>query len=122
MQQICFAACCNMSQWPPKPVNRSSLWSVFDPRFLPLAGQRGARQHLAMAQQAQALCTSAIHACRCQASGLHHTQVVTMQHSRIKVPFVGETEAHAAFQPWPVPGKPPMPELPPRRTVPFAGT
>ena len=45
-----------------------------------------------------------------------------MQYARTAVPFVGETESHAAFQPWPVPGKPPVPERAPRRTVPFTGT
>ncbi|KAK9837503.1 hypothetical protein WJX81_007279 [Elliptochloris bilobata] len=48
--------------------------------------------------------------------------VVPVEHVRAMVPFVGETEAQAVFQPWPVHIRPPPPEVQPRQTVPFTGS
>jgi hypothetical protein len=48
-------------------------------------------------------------------------QAVVLEPARAIVPFAGETEARAAYQAWPIQGRPPLPEPPARRAVPFTG-
>jgi hypothetical protein len=48
-------------------------------------------------------------------------QAVVLERARAVVPFAGETEARAAYQAWPMQSRPPLPEPPVRRAVPFTG-
>ncbi len=48
-------------------------------------------------------------------------QAVVLERARAVVPSAGETEARAAYQAWPLQSRPPLPEPPARRAVPFTG-